>query len=147
LKTKTIILGAILLTFIGGCLYFVAGVSAVSPPIKSYEYNKSVNQLKAGLDNLTAGDRSITYRFTDTTGDKEVGYRYYADITLINQSDSLEYHIFYDKTDYWFKKNKTIIGLVLAFDATHLKGGYSYNADSEPLINIFEKRILSKLIK
>jgi len=37
---------------IGGCLYFIGGVSATFPPIRTYEYAGSIGQLSSGIKDL-----------------------------------------------------------------------------------------------
>jgi len=136
--------GAVL--FIGACVYFVAGITAVSPPIKTYVYRKSITALKDGLKKIAISNKDLSYHAGDITGDANIGYRYYINVYIKQANRDLQYTIFYDKTDYWFKKNTTQISLVMAYDRTNDLGGYSLKANGiDSLIKIFEQEIITNL--
>ncbi|MFD0750692.1 hypothetical protein ACFQZS_11095 [Mucilaginibacter calamicampi] len=140
--------GVGLILCIGTCVYFVAGVSSTFPPIKTYDYKRNIDEFKSDMNKLAVSNKNILYRITDITGDSNTGYKYYFDIFIKEPKRNLQYHAFYDKTDYWFKDNKTEIGLVFAYDQTHSVGGYGVNATGiANLIKVFEKEIIYKLPK
>ncbi len=133
--------------FVGSCIYFVAGVSGTSAPIKTYDYTENVDTLTKRLHKLTHDNKSLSFTPTDTTGTKEKGYNYYFTLHWISpEKDTIEYNLALSRTDYWFAKNKTIIELVEAINLTHFSGGYSEKANGmQPLINNFEINILPTL--
>ena len=140
--------GAAVILCIGTCVYFVAGITTVSPPIKTYNYEKGIGKLKGELIKLSNSNKNITYRVIDITGNADVGFKYYMSVFIQEANRQLEYHFFYDKTDYWFKKDETQIGLVFAYDKTHNVGGYSSDANGvTSLLSVFETQVINRLHK
>jgi hypothetical protein len=130
-----------IISFIGGCLYFVGGVSATYAPIKIYDYAGSKDKFETGIRNLTNDHKYISYKITDTVGTREDGYAYYSNITLNRSSNRIEYGVKYEMI-----KDKLEIRLVEAIDLTNLKGGYSKKAAGlDPLLKEFNLEILNRL--
>lgn len=148
LKVLYIIFGVALIMCIGTCLYFVAGVSATLPPIKQYDYEKNFNQFKSGMNEVVAANKNISYEITDTTGDAKTGYRFYISVFIKEEKRTLEYHVYYDKTDFLFKKNKTQLCLIFAYDQTHRLGGYGIKAFGiDNLIRVFEQKVMYAILR
>jgi hypothetical protein len=136
------------LFFVGTCIYFVGGVSATYPPLKEYRYRGDFAQLKDDMDKLILVNENLSYIITDTTGNEKIGRKYYVTVKSITNSSNIEYRFFYDKTDYWFKKDITEIGLVFVFDNIHKTGGYGYEQNAievKNLIGKFELEVLNCL--
>ncbi len=146
LKTIAVIVGVALLLFIGVCTYFVVGISSVYPPIKSYEYPKSIHQLENSMTALAAANKNISFKNTAITGTEARGYHYYFTVELKNAANDLEYKIVYDKANNWIKTNTTEIKLVGAFDKINKTGGYKYKDKGvKELATLFEKDFLYRL--
>ncbi len=135
---------------IGTCVYFVAGVSATYPPIRTYDYSGTIDNLKSDLEHLCHDNQNITFVVTDVTGGPEYGttYAYYMTIKLKTTSTILEFSIVYDFTNYWFKKDKSQVALIMAYDTAHNLGGYSLKANGiKPFVQVFEHDVMAKLPK
>lgn len=83
-KTIFITTGLASISFIAIFIYFVTGVSSVSPPIKKYQYFGSVNQLISGFEKYSSNHSALTFKITDTVGVFENGYAYYLTIKMMN---------------------------------------------------------------
>jgi hypothetical protein len=81
-KILNIIIGLSLISLVGTCLYFVAGVSSTSPPIKQYEFNGSVHQLLTYIKAYTTVNPSVAIKITDITGNEKNGIATYMDIQI-----------------------------------------------------------------
>ena len=142
---STTILGLILLGFVGTCIYFVAGVSDVFPPIKIYDYPGDMNQLTKQMKSVSALNKNISFTINDTTGDKKIGHNYEITIKFRNIDRDIEYQVTYAESDFRFTSHKSVIEIIGAFDITHNKGGYGMNGEVKDLVNLFEIYILPKL--
>ncbi|MBB2144003.1 hypothetical protein GM921_00770 [Pedobacter sp. LMG 31464] len=139
----TIALGFILFTAI--FIYFVSGVSSVSPPIKKYQYFGSVNQLLSGFEKYSSNHSDMTFKITDTVGGIENGYAYYMTIEIMNNKHNITYRIMCEqnKDD---KNIKTNVNLILAFDETNKTGGYQMKGKVvEVLVKQFDLGVLKPL--
>lgn len=148
LKWKIILfIGVCTASIIGTCIYFVAGVSATSDPIKIYDCSGNVDTLVRRLNELTQVNKSLSFKSTDTTGTEETGHDYYFTLYWVTpHSDTIEYSINISKTNHQFNKNKTVIELVEAINLTHLSGGYTSTSKGiQPLVAIFDSNIISHL--
>ena len=147
LKPILIFFGIIITIIICICLYFVTGFSYTYPPLKEYNYSISADNLGKGLINLTKLQKSISIKFTDTTGSKESGQNYYMDIKIINVDTCYEYNIKYNhRKQFWRNSPSSEIDIIGAFDKTHKTGGYKMeDKDVKRLITIFEDKITSKI--
>lgn len=147
---KVIAIGIVfvLLSLIGGCLYFVAGVSETFPPIATYDYQGNVNQLVKQLQKLSEQKKGLTFKLTDTTGDSKSGHAYYFTLNWITKSaGTIQYGIKLSRTNNHFTENKTVIDVVKAINLTRSTGGYSQTAVGvHPLVTIFDREVLTGLI-
>jgi hypothetical protein len=147
-KAVIIFIGVCLAGIMGTCIYFVAGVSATFPPIKTYDYPGRITELKSKLDSLCAVNHNISYVFTDTTGGPKYRntYAYYITVYDREPKATFEYAIKYSSTDYHFSDNKTTLSLIMAYDTIRHVGGYGIDAVGiKPLIINFDKNIMSYL--
>jgi hypothetical protein len=125
----------------GGCLYFVGGVSATTPPIMQYKFKGSANQFKDGLYNQLKLDTSIKYKNEETIGDKEHGYAYRITVNQCRNGFCNEYGLQYED-----EKAGTRISLISAFDEGYKHGGYGIKAiGMQKLLTQFETDVLNPL--
>jgi hypothetical protein len=125
----------------GGCLYFVGGVSATTPPIMQYKFNGSANQFKNGLYNQLKVDTSIKYKNEETIGDKVNGYAYRITVNQCKNGFCNEYGLRYED-----EKAGARISLISAFDEGYKHGGYSIKAvGMKKILTEFETNILKPL--
>ena len=148
-KAVVIFIGICVVSIIGTCIYFVAGVSATFPPIKRYPYPGSFTELKSKLASLCMINHNISYVVTDTTGGPtyHTTYAYYITVYDKGPKATYEYAIKYSLTDYHFSDNKTIVSLIMAYDTVNNVGGYGITAVGiKPIIENFDKNIMAHLI-
>jgi hypothetical protein len=126
---------------IGGCLYFVGGVSATIPPIRTYNYAGEPAKFQSGISQLAKSDKNITYEITDTVGSEDVGFAFDTEITLKTPTRVIIYQLRYQADD-----SQTKIELIMAYDKTHNLGGYGIKAlGMNDILNVFQRSILTKL--
>lgn len=139
---KGIIIAVIAALVIGGFIYFVAGVSSVTPPIKKYQYLGSVNQLLSGIQGYASTNPNVTFKITDTVGSRSNGYGIYMTIGMKKNGHDITYRLMCEGDD----NNsivKTKVHLILAFDETAKTGGYQLNGKGiKPLVDDFETDFL-----
>jgi hypothetical protein len=124
-KAIIIIIGLVLIGFIGTCIYFVAGVSATIPPIKKYQYSGSVNQLLSGIKEYSATNPNVSLKITDTAGNKEIGYAIYMDVEVKGLTGDILYNLKCEKSDNDVEPAQTLIQLIGVFNTKNYKiGGY-----------------------
>jgi hypothetical protein len=136
-----------LITVIGIGIYFVAGVSAVYPPIKKYHYLGGVKQLISNIQGYASINPNIVFEITDTVGNSEDGYAFFCDIKLktINKNNFI-YSFKLNETKYNRENTKTEIYLVYAFDDTNKIGGYQIADEGvASLVSFFESDFLTPL--
>lgn len=148
MKIKIIIItiSIVVLAILIGCfVYFVSGVSAVSPPIKEYQYLGSVNQLIAGMQKYATTNNNVTFKITDTVGSREKGYGIYMTVGIKNNGHDITYRLMSESDD----NNsivKTKVHLILAFDETAKTGGYQLSGKGvRPLVDSFDTSFLVDL--
>ena len=144
---RFIIIGLVLASIIGTCIYFVAGVSSTFPPIKEYEFSGSVDQLLAGIREYTILNPNAKLTITDTTGGKENGYGIYMDVELKKDTSLLLYNLECEKIDQNNNPPKTLIKLIGAFNKHNYKvGGYGIKGIGvKGMIDDFEIEFLMRL--
>jgi len=143
---KTTILVGILafIIVIGAFVYFVSGVSATIPPIKKYQYMGSMNRLITGLGNYASKTPDMTFKITDTAGNRGDGYAIYMNVKMIKDRHQFEYHLKCEENDS--KPTITKTALVFAYDATNNSGGYGMSATGiNVLIENFDNDFLPRL--
>lgn len=121
-------------------------MSATYPPLKTYDYELTDDELYQELANVVSNNPSWTLMITDSTGDMN-NRKYYCQLYKTTPNDSLSFSIFFQKTDYLFnKRTKSELGLVRAWDNIQWKGGYKMgDPEVETLVNLFEDNIIDKL--
>jgi hypothetical protein len=140
------IVSVIILGFVGTCIYFVAGVSAVLPPIKIYDYSGNMVQFLKKIKSVSDSNPNICIMNGETVGNKANGYAYEITIRLKNIDRNIEFNIKYEESDSRSASHKGIINLIGAFDLTHNLGGYGIDGKGvKDLVNLFEIYILPKL--
>ncbi len=143
---KGIIIAVIAALVIGGFIYFVAGVSSVSPPIKQYQYLGTVNQLLSGIQGYASTNPDVNFKITDTVGSRDTGYGIYMDVAIKKNGHDITYHLMCEKNEDNSTIVKTEIHLVLAFDETDKTGGYQLNGKGvKPLVDSFDTGFLVEL--
>lgn len=141
---KGIIIAVIVALVIGGFIYFVAGVSSTSAPIKRYEYSGSINQFVTAIKNYASTNPNVSVKITDTVGDRKADYGIYISIDMKINKDSISYNLECEKSDG--ATNKTTIQLVEAYNKTRITGGYIKDAKGvKPLVDDFESDFLTPL--
>jgi hypothetical protein len=137
--TAATILGFLL--FLGTCAYFVGGVSATSAPIRIYNCNESPESFITAIHRLTNSEKDITCSVTDVVGSSETGYATYLTVNLTQRSRVIEYSLKCEKDE-----SVTDIELIMAYDKTHILGGYIAKADGvTDLVKVFEDDFLLRL--
>lgn len=146
MKDRKILIFSLIATFILVIVltgYFIKGISAVYPSIKTYEFSFNQAELTNKIKKIDEADEYLNLKFTDTTGSGN-DRNYYADLHLKKDSASYIFSFFYNE------KNKThsSINLVGAFDSTHHIGGYVKDEkDMTKLIRIFESNFIERISK
>lgn len=127
-------------------IYFATQMSATYPPLKTYDYGLTYDELYQKLANVNSSNPAWTFMITDSTGEVD-NRRYYCQLYKRTPTDSLTFNIFFQKTDRLFdKRMKSEIGLVRAWDNIQWKGGYKMDdPEVEALVILFEDDIISKL--
>jgi len=133
--------------FIGGCIYFVGGVSATIPPIKKYIYKGSIIQFGNLLNTFIVSHSNVEYKITARdSGNLNVNFRDIA-IDVKKGTDSLSFGLVCEENStngVW----ETELDLVEAMNKTKLTGGYGSKADGlKPLLDYFESDLLLELKK
>lgn len=141
---KAVKIGTILIIigFVGGCLYFVGGVSATIPPIRTYNLSGTVKEFGDALINLSKTDTNIKVDISRRDSSQvDDGSRDIA-IKLIKDTTFNTYCLVCDPDND--KRSK--IKLTSAFDKTNKKGGYGGTAQGvKPLLSDFEIYVLTRL--
>lgn len=132
--------------FFGVFAYFVGGVSATYPPIKTYDYTLTDKELHKELLNVVSNNQTWTFKINDSTGQIN-DRRYYCELYKRTPTDSLTFSIFFQKADRLFdKETKSEIGLVQAWDNIQWTGGYKMDDPHvKDLVKLFETEIISGL--
>lgn len=134
-----ILLGIIF--FLGICVYFVGGVSATFPPIRTYNCIETPGQFETAVKELTKSDTSITYNITNVVGDHNTGYATYMTLFVKTPKRTIEYEVKYEK-----EEAVTKVGLIFAYDRARNLGGYGIKASGmSALLDTFEKNFLVRL--
>ncbi len=137
MKERKILIFSLIATFILVIVligYFMNGISAVYPPIKTYEFSFNQAELTSKIKKIDEADKYLNLKFTDTTGTGN-DRNYFADLYLKIDSTSYNFSFFYTGKN----KTQSSINLVGAFDNTHHLGGYEKDEKEMPgLIQIFE---------
>ena len=119
----------------------MGGVSATSPPIRTYIYKGTLSEFETGVRRLTRSDSYITYEITDTLGNINIGYTKRMSIFYVTNKRNVKYELKYEVVD-----SQMTVKLIMAYDPKNNIGGYSLKTtgDKELLI-IFENEVLIKL--
>ena len=146
-KTLIIIIGLAIVSVVGVFVYFVAGISAVYPPIKKYQFTGSVDQLLSGIRHYTSTNPNVTLKITDTTGNMTNGYAFYMDVEIKESKRVLLYNLKCEKDGD--DGSKTLIDLIGVFNERDYKtGGYSIKGiEVNNMANDFENNFLPSLKK
>jgi hypothetical protein len=140
-KGSIIVVGLILLFFIGKCIYFVGGVSSTIPPIKAYLYRGSVDQFGEALEKYAASNSDRGFRISHLAGSGDI------DLQIHTTDKHLAFGLMCRKVEGVDVINSEI-DLVEARDMAHNIGGYGINADGmKELLKYFENNILDSLKK
>lgn len=111
-------------------VYFVAGVSSTYPPIEEYEYSSNVDQIAMAIKNYAANNPNVSFKITDTVGNRKDNYAIYMTIVVKIQKDSIIYSLKCEDDNF----NKTNIKLVQAYNQTQNIGGYNRDAQGIKLL-------------
>lgn len=146
MKDRKILIFSLIAAFvlvIGLIGYFINGISAVYPSIKTYEFSFTKAELTNKIKKIDEADEYLNLKFKDTTGAGN-DRNYYADVYLKTDTTSYIFSFYYNE------KNKThsSIKLVGAFDSTHHIGGYVKDEkDMTKLIRVFESNFIERISK
>ncbi len=122
--------------------YFASQISAVYPPMKTYNFSLTTDQLRNKIINIANDDTNLSYKITDSTGTSKDDLNYYVDVYLKNNLTLYTFNIFYNKSD----NKHSEINLVGAFDNIHKFGGYQNNSkEMQDLITIFENNFIYRI--
>ena len=153
-KATIILIGLCVAGVIALWIYFVAGVSGTSKPIKTYDFSGNLDTLMKRLNDMTQVNNALSFKPTDTTGTEEKGYNYYFTLHWVTPHlDTIEYCINLSNTKSNSDKSKAAIELVEAINLTKLSGGHPYLAGGytstakgiQPLVDLFDANILPHL--
>jgi hypothetical protein len=138
-----IILGLIVFGFIGGCIYFVGGVSATYPPIRKYDCNGSVEQFGSAIQRMALSDSGINLKISRRDSSRaDDGGR---DMVIKIKRDTINvlYDLVCDE-----ETGQTEIKLVGAHNYNNTVGGYrTEDTGVKEFLNYFENDFLDKLNK
>lgn len=148
-KTILVIVGIAIISFIGACIYFAAGVSYTYPPIKRYHFSGNITRLLSGIKEYTVINRNVSLNITDTTGNKKNGYKIYMDIAIQGINGDLVYSLNCEKINSNGKPADTRIQLIGVFNKKNYHiGGYSVKGIGvKEMVNNFDTGFLTGLRK
>jgi hypothetical protein len=136
------------LGFVGSCIYFVGGISATSPPIKTYEYSGTTSQFASNIKAFVTRTPDIFYKIDDTIGNSENGYAENMTIKDSTNGKKIEYGLRYEKIGDDKKRPKTKISLFSIFGEDYKTGGYTMKGPGiTPLLKTFDDSFLGRLRK
>jgi hypothetical protein len=139
-KILAIVVGSLcLLAVVGRFFYMVLCISCTYPPIQTYEFQGSVDDLDSSLRNFAMANSAITYKFSrrDSSAEKDDGYRD-LDIELKKDTATISYGLVCHQNE-----NTTDVEVVSAFIKNSINGGYVAEASEvKKLMNVFEKDFL-----
>jgi len=146
-KVSLLIVGLLIVGFAGTCMYFVAGVSAVNPPIKKYEFSGTIDHLIHEIQRYSSIDSNVTIKITDLTGDKKDGYGVYFDVKIKLDTSLIIYKLECEKSNKSTDVSKTLIKLIGAFnDKNYNVGGYGIEATGvKKMVYNFDTKFLTGL--
>jgi len=124
---------------IGRCVYMVLCISCTYPPIATYEYTGSVDDLAVSLKKFAASNPEITFKFSrrDSTAQKDNGDRD-LDIEFKRDSSIISYGLVCNQG-----QNTTEVELTSAFSHNNTYGGYGIKAPGvNKFLVYFEKDLL-----
>ncbi len=133
-KIILIILGLVLVIFIGTYVYKILTISSVYPPIKEYEYSGSVNHLITGIGGYASTNPKVSFKITDTVGNSNTGYAIRLDIEIKHQMHDITYNLQCEEKRGIDVSPKTIVELLGAYDKTDNIGGYIAEAKGVKLL-------------
>lgn len=121
-------------------------MSATYPPLKTYDYALTNDELYKELSNVVLSKPEWTLLMTDSTGSID-DRRYHCKLIKRTSTDSLTFSVYYEDVDHWFDtKTKSEISLVSAWDNIQWTGGYKLDDPQvKILLDLFEKEIVSQL--
>jgi len=137
----TLIIGVILIGFIGRCVYMVLCISCTTPPIKTYEYKGSVAQFAISVEKLTLSNNDIEVKISrrDSSNKVDDGGRD-MEIAIKKDTDNVIYGLVCEQDAH-----NTQIEMVSAIK-NNIHGGYSATApEVKELLNNFENDFLVRL--
>ncbi|WP_131535595.1 hypothetical protein [Pedobacter nototheniae] len=135
----------VMLIPIGVIIYFVGGVSRQTPPIQSYEYQGSVNELIIDIDRYSKLRSNGKYFITDTVGNVKDDYAIRLTIELKANNNIIEFGL---KLEPQGKavRSKTNVYLTKAYNKTLISGGYqAESVGIKPLVDFFNSDFVSKI--
>jgi hypothetical protein len=133
-------------TVVGGFIYFVSGISSVSPPIATYSYAGRIEGLVSGIQEYGSTNQTISFKVTDSVGTDSDTYALYVNIGIKNQDRNVMYNLSFKPIDGSDRTKGTLVLFIGAHDLTRKIGGYSIN-DNEvrDMLNYFESEFLIDL--
>ncbi|RYD90732.1 MAG: hypothetical protein EOP54_23525 [Sphingobacteriales bacterium] len=140
-KALTFIAVLGVICFVSTCAYFVAGVSAVYPPIKTYEYFGSADQFDNAIRQFADKNTDVIVKDKETIGNADNGYAIHMTLDAKDSTSNVSYNLKYEYAD-----SKIKVYLIGLHDWINKKGGYKIgDAGVKELLNDFENRFLLRL--
>jgi hypothetical protein len=138
-----VVVGFMVLGFIGRCFYMVACISCTYPPIKTYEFQGRLNSLGSVLQRFALANPGVTYKFSRR--DSTVADNGYRDLIVELKHDTTTISYGFDCEK---ENNRIKLDLVSAITKAGTFGGYSKNAPGvDALVQYFENDFLQRLKK
>jgi hypothetical protein len=137
------ILGIIMIGFVGRVVYMIACISCTYPPIKTYEFQGNIDDLRADFYEF-ANNPGISCRFTNR-GNTDPADSVGTDLTIELKRDTstIKYGFVCEVDD-----DTVDIALVSATNWDGTYGGYTKNAAGvNEFVKVFEKNFLQRLEK
>lgn len=143
LKILAIIIGCLcLLAIIGRVFYKVLCISCTFPPMRTYQFQGSVDDLDSSLQKFAVLNPGITYKFSrrDSSVEQDDGNRD-LDIELKKDTSTVSYGLVCEQDG-----NTTEVGIVSVFSQNNTYGGYGIKAPGvSNFLAYFEKDFLVRL--
>ena len=141
-KKFLLIIGVLLLCFIGTCIYLVGNISAQLSPIEKFNYQGDMQELLAKMKVLETTNPNIKISYGSILGNKFNGFAY--DIVLKVKYNS--HNLLYDIKLTSKQDSKCELLIIGAHDLTGKTGGYGINATGmKELLTQFRSTILDPL--
>lgn len=147
-KTILLIFALAVILVVGGIVYFVSGITEVSPVVKKYEFVGNINELILGIRQFADGNPQVVFSMGDTAGYGKLRLRGLMKVEIKNGGTAIEYDLACQKSQDNNGSSVVDIDITGVYDKLNHIGGYTSGIkEVEPLIQVFEIAFVAPLQK